>query len=700
MSFPKPKIFAHYLPQFHRIPENSKWWGPGFTEWTNVATSKPLFPGHDQPRVPRELGFYDLSNLDVMREQVELAKRFGVDGFNFYFYWFSGRRILEGPLERFLNSDIDFNFSITWANENWSRRWDGSDNEVLIEQIYEKDFEERLLGDLFPYLQDSRYLHVSGVPFLSIYRAQELPNPESSIAKLKSLSERSSLGGLHLSAVQSFNLESPAEVGADSLMEFPPHGAGAQVVVAEPRGIVRGFSGQIMDYRTLVLYSINRPTPPFKFFRGLLPSWDNTPRVGNRAHLFLNSSPELFKTWIAYLYADAVDNNNEALFVNAWNEWAEGAYLEPDLRHGLLYLENLRLGKELGSRGLLDLPESVQKDLGDLAPQPHRSLSPAAILIRPTIFRSGSIRALLTRRNFLDLLGLFQKHRSPIKVLTLVLRHLNLTLRPARIRAPRALISEIETQSSELVGSVAFVIHIYYPEFVKMALKVMSSAPFGTTFFISTSSVKIAEQIKQSNTPNTDVRLVPNRGRNFGPLLVEFAAVLKNFDIVFHLHSKKSAHSKTPLGTKWNDLLWESLAGSTETIERIIRLMNHNSKIGVVYPDVTKIVKRTSFSWHLNSNQGKRLLKEWGFGIPPDPIAFPAGGMAVFRPSSLQQLLERQWNYEDFPEEMGQIDGTTHHMVERLLGVLPILNGYQHGVYSPETNNFSSNLSYLPQSLN
>lgn len=690
-----PYIFAHYLTQFHRIPENNEWWGPGFTEWTNVASAKPLFPGHDQPRVPRDLGFYDLTNLDVMREQVELAKGFGVDGFNFYFYWFNGRRILEGPLFRFLNSDIDFKFSITWANENWSRRWDGSDKEILIPQVYEEGFEARILNDLQPYLQDKRYLRVDGLPFLSIYRAQDLPNPEESIAKMKKLSENFSPGGLHLSAVQSFGLQIPDEVGADSLLEFPPHGLRAEVIVSRPRGTVKGFSGQIMDYRKLVASSIGKAHPPFKLFRGLVPSWDNTPRARSRAHLFLNSSPNLFKTWLAYLYASAVDDDSEVVFVNAWNEWAEGAYLEPDLSHGLSYLDSLRLGKELGSRGVSQLTESVQLDLRELATKPDHLLGSTSILTRLLPYKVGKLLSLVTRENFLGLFELFKKHRSLIKVMILASKHLGLTLKPVKVSHPKVPIAEIRIQSNEAKSEVAFVLHIHYPEFVNRALNVMSIAPLGTKFFVSTASTEIADLIDQSKIPDTDVRLVPNRGRNFGPLLTEFSDELKKFDIVFHLHSKKSVHSKGALGRNWNDLSWETLAGSTETIERIIRLMECHPKIGVVYPDVTKIVRKTSFSWHLNRIQAKKLLKHWGFDIPPDPIAFPAGGMAVFRPDSINQLLEKDWTYEDFPRELSQVDGTTQHLVERLLGVLPELNGYRHGVYSREDKRFYWDAFYL-----
>ena len=172
------KLIAFYLPQYHRVPENSEWWGPGFTEWTNVARGKPNFLGHHQPNIPRELGYYDLTYPDTMREQAALAKLYGIHAFCFYHYWFSGKRILERPVDAFLGSDIDINFCLCWANENWTRTWDGDTRSVLMEQKYAEGDAESFIDSLIDSFRDPRYIRVDGKPMLLVYRAKDIPNPK------------------------------------------------------------------------------------------------------------------------------------------------------------------------------------------------------------------------------------------------------------------------------------------------------------------------------------------------------------------------------------------------------------------------------------------------------------------------------------------------------------------------------------------
>lgn len=208
------KLIAFYLPQFHRIRENSEWWGPGFTEWTNVAKARPNFDGHYQPHIPRELGFYDLSNPDVMREQVELARNYGVYGFCFYYYWFSGRRILERPVDNFIKSDIDFPFCLCWANESWTRTWDGENQKILLEQRYEAGDDERFLKSVLPFLTNRLHIAVDGKPMLLVYRIKQPPDPVGSIAEWRLAARSAGLAGLHIAVVDAYDVKDPDEVGA------------------------------------------------------------------------------------------------------------------------------------------------------------------------------------------------------------------------------------------------------------------------------------------------------------------------------------------------------------------------------------------------------------------------------------------------------------------------------------------------------
>lgn len=340
------KIIAFYLPQFHRIRENSEWWSPGFTEWTNVATATKNFEGHYQPHVPRELGFYDLASANIMEEQVALARAYGVHGFSFYYYWFSGRRILEKPIDNFIASEIDFPFCFTWANENWTRTWDGKDKLILLDQKYEPGFEHKLIEDMAPAFADKRYIRVNDSPMLIIYRAKAIPNVEQVIKNMKREAKKLGFKDLHIVVTDFYDLNSPNEVGADALVEFPPHKFnGPNNLYEHPVSFLnQSFRGGLVDYRKVVIQSLKRSKPSFKLYRTAMPSWDNTARRQDTPTVFVGANPSLFRVWLENLRAYNRESNLEGkddsfIFINAWNEWAEGAHLEPDLKFGLGNLE-------------------------------------------------------------------------------------------------------------------------------------------------------------------------------------------------------------------------------------------------------------------------------------------------------------------------------------------------------------------------
>lgn len=341
----KNKLIAFYLPQYHRVAENSEWWGPGFTEWTNVARGKPNFDGHYQPHIPRELGFYDLTYQDTLHEQADMAKLYGVHGFCFYYYWFSGKRILEKPLENFLSSDVDINFCCCWANENWTRTWDGASHNILLGQNYSDEDDEKFIDSLLPYFQDSRYILVEGKPLLVVYRAKELPSASKSFAKWRALAKKKGFKGLHIAVVDFYDIDTPNEVDADALIEFPPHKFNwpQNVPTKVPEFSNKNFTGSLIDYTKIIAQSMCRAPPPFKLYRGIIPSWDNTARRQNNPTIVVNASPELYGEWLRYLRAYTRAHNSEEsdnfIFINAWNEWGEGCHLEPDIEWGLSYLE-------------------------------------------------------------------------------------------------------------------------------------------------------------------------------------------------------------------------------------------------------------------------------------------------------------------------------------------------------------------------
>jgi glycosyltransferase involved in cell wall biosynthesis len=352
-----PKLIAFYLPQFHPIPENDAWWGRGFTEWTNVVSARPNFVGHLQPRLPADLGFYDLRLPESIDAQIELASRYGVYGFCFHYYWFNGRHLLERPLMQFLGRpQADFPFCISWANENWTRRWDGLEHEILLKQDYGSDFATRFIRDVIPILRDPRYIRIDGAPLLMVYRVTDLPDPRATAEVWRDECRKAGLPAVHLAAVQSFGITDPRPFGFDAAVEFPPHTNRFLVDSKTYPDISPDFEGHLEDYPSVVADQLKKPVPDYILYRGVMPSWDNTPRRKRRAHILVNGSPEAYQSWLRGVVAQTlalVPSQEPMIFVNAWNEWAEGAVLEPDIMSGHRFLEATKSGLGLGTADFL-----------------------------------------------------------------------------------------------------------------------------------------------------------------------------------------------------------------------------------------------------------------------------------------------------------------------------------------------------------
>ena len=372
MSAAALRTIAFYLPQFHPIPENDAWWGEGYTEWTRVAAAKPLFFHHHQPQIPANLGFYDLRVPEVRAAQARLAKRFGIYGFCYHHYWFSGRRLLERPLAEVLASGKpDLPFCICWANENWTRRWDGRDEEVLVTQTHRPEDDVAFLRDLLPLLKDPRYIRVNGKPMIVVYRTRLLPDPQRSAAVWRKTAKAAGLPGLYLARVESFDdptpPPNPETLGFDAAVEFPPHGIDLPEDRSRLSGLDPDFAGRVYDYGALADAFLARPKVAYRRHRGVMVGWDNTPRVGRRAHIAHDATPEVYRRWLAQaadLVRSETTGETQLIFINAWNEWGEGCHLEPDQRFGLGWLD--ATASALGVESDPSPPLTPPSDIADL----------------------------------------------------------------------------------------------------------------------------------------------------------------------------------------------------------------------------------------------------------------------------------------------------------------------------------------------
>ena len=344
----KTHVFAFFLPQFHPVKENNAWWGEGFTEWTNVTRARSMYAGHRQPMLPSDLGFCDLRLAETRIAQAALAKEYGITGFCFYYYWFNGRMMLERPLKEILESGEPRNpFMVCWANEPWSRNWDGANHEVLLSQTYEPGWERLFAADVAPLLRDSRYYRLDGKPMLLIYRVRHIPNLFEAMQTLREAFRAKGVGEIHLCAGlvhfrdEAELLEHPSELGFDSYYEFPPHRIAGRLLSPRPEDLDPDF-GILFDYGTTIETAIDRLKEPASRLqhRGVMVGFDNTSRRGKGATIFHGATPTNFRRWLRQaILRERQEPGQRLIFINAWNEWAEGAVLEPDQVFGRGRLE-------------------------------------------------------------------------------------------------------------------------------------------------------------------------------------------------------------------------------------------------------------------------------------------------------------------------------------------------------------------------
>jgi Glycosyltransferase WbsX len=401
---PAVRLIAFYLPQFHPIPENDAWWGKGFTDWTNVSKALPRFQGHYQPHLPGELGFCDPCQPRVLRRQAELARAHGIEGFCFHHYWFSGKPLLETPIRTLLeNSDIALPFCINWANENWTRRWDGNDREVLIAQTYSPADDLAFAASLEPFLRDPRYIRIEGRPLIMVLCPGDLPDASATMRRWRAHFASVGLGDPYLVMPQGYGDDDPRAYGMDAAAGFPPHRSGLDA--ADIRDTLTcfdcDFRGRVVRYADMVSAALaNRPTG-FRFFPGVCPNFDSEARRPNRGFCTAGATPALWRDWLmaACERALAMERPDERIvIINAWNEWAEGAHLEPDRHFGYAWLaETARVMATLSG---LDLDSLRRRATAPPEEAPRRSRTArelARLVVKNLAFHGANLAEAMAR---------------------------------------------------------------------------------------------------------------------------------------------------------------------------------------------------------------------------------------------------------------------------------------------------------------
>jgi lipopolysaccharide biosynthesis protein len=580
------KVMAFYLPQFHAIPENDIWWGKGFTEWTNVTRAVPQYEGQHQPHLPGELGFYDLRNGEVLRRQAELARTHGVHGFCFYFYWFGGLRLLEDPLLIFLNDkSIDLTFSLCWANENWTRRWDGHDHDVLMGQKHSPEDDFAFIDYVSQYMRDPRYLRVDGKPLLTVYRPGLLPDVRTTADRWRERCRENGVGEIYLAFTLSFDSFEPREIGFDGAIEFPPNNTFPPNITPSALPLNPNYSGAVYDWRCFVERSKSYSDPGYDIFRGVCPSWDNEARKPGRGTSLRHASPRGYEDWLCNAVRETVQRvknvDKKLVFVNAWNEWAEGAHLEPDARLGYAYLNST-------ARALLRAAEE------------------------------GCV--------------------------------------------------------AKCANRIVVVVHAFYPELLPEIVDFLNQWATPARLIVTTvhDKLEIVRQALSNLRIPFEIREFDNRGRDILPFLkVAGELVNEGEQLVLKLHTKKSLHRQD--GDVWRRDLLNKLA-APEKAEHALSAFNRNPSLALMAP-AGHILSMDTY-WGSNADSVHYLCRRMGLESPDHERAlFPAGSMFYIRLDSIRPLLDCHLDECEFEPEIGQVDGTLPHAIERVFGVLATRDG-------------------------
>lgn len=714
------KALAFYLPQFHTFPENDHWWGKGFTEWTNTRKAVPQYPSHYQPREPHDdIGYYDLSDWHTLQKQAEMLKRHGIYGLCIYHYWFSGKRLMEKPVDLLLaHPEIDLKFCLCWANENWTRAWDGQQGHVLIAQKHQND-DIDYIKDLKKYVMDKRYIRVNGAPLILVYRPGILPNPSKTFKLWRKWAIENKIGKIRILVVRGCisTPESAMIEGADGEVEFPPsYTAQPTVLKSTEDGI------QILSYRSYVNEIINgrgfTETYKHPVYRGVMLGWDCTPRRKS-FHCWYGFSPESYYQWLCYNIKYTRKHHepeDRFIFINAWNEWAEGTYLEPDKLFGYTNLNTT-------SRALFDLPLKADiippanftitkkspyydekwylKTFQDIAQSgmdplrhfvatgwkegrsPSEYFPDAIYLFYHPELKTGNDGPLIT----------FLRHHLPNQYLTDMVKKFDDLQTKVREKLKIKLIVPTIPKSLDDVKDkkIAVHLHCFYADMIPQICEYLASIPFEFDLFISVPQnqaidLNLRQQFR-SRLPRLrkcELQICPNRGRDIAPMICTFGEKLLNYDFFCHIHTKKSLH--TPAHAKWATFIYDHLFGTQDWMERILHLLATDAD--TVYPPDFLMMREEPSGWGSNIVFAQKVLKKYGKNVDLEKdfplIEFPQGSMFWGRTQALKELLQLPLTYEDFPQEPLGTDGSIAHALERLFFIWhKDLPGFNYQIFRP-----------------
>ncbi|WP_297513980.1 glycoside hydrolase family 99-like domain-containing protein [uncultured Caulobacter sp.] len=594
-----PKIVAFYLPQFHPFPENDAWWGKGFTEWTNVSKAQPQFLGHYQPRLPADLGFYDLRQREVIAQQIELAKGAGVHAFCFHYYWFAGKRLLERPLELFLaDPSLDLPFALCWANENWTRRWDGDESDILMGQDHSPEDDRAVFEDMARHIRDPRYLKVGGKPLLVLYRPEILPDAKATTDRWRDQARAMGIGELHLLCTTAFGFQDYAAHGFDGIVDFPPHAIVEGEITRRVTPLHPNFTGKVHDYPTVARHKLDElAAVDAAFVPGVMPGWDNQARKPWAGHAFHNADPESYLGWLsgALAHAQAKHPKGQAMvFVNAWNEWGEGAYLEPDRWFGHGYLHATRTALAAYLPRLTDAHPVIAKA------------------------QSGFVK---------------------------------------RARAVTLL-------------------HLFYPELIDWFAERLAATADGLDLMITVpDSWRQADLARAARAfPTAHLAVAENRGRDIRPFVESLRRARGlGYSVFCKVHSKRSPHREK--GDAWRAELVDGLLGG-EAAAAALRAFDEDPRLGLLAASEARM--RLGDPDIMDNNRPAVARLSARLGLKPVPeTPFAAGSMFWGRTEAFAPLTGLSDAEIGFEPELGRVDGTTAHAIERLTAAIVARAGYR-----------------------